>query len=475
MNSTGAIKKIGFLGNMNNYPFMLARHFKEKGYEIVFILTETEKLCRPEYRYDDVSLPYPEWIVDMSPMNFDFFSNENKTSKFKQLVQKLNTCDLIVLNGQAIRYATYFKPPYLCILTGSDLTILANYNYAITLFNDKKEKLLEGIVKKSKRGLWLIENKLFFNFFNFLITTLKINYKDKSQWVLPKFAFHRIYILLRFKIELFNCINQQRASIRNALGFIHAPKGLIKDSDQLIIEIGVDERKRIPGLMADFTISSFVPPYHNKPVRIFNVARFNWVKSKQSLYFSQLDFKGNDVMIRGLAKFYHTYQIPIEIIFVNKGEDVLESKQLIKELGIDHLVKWVEVLSQKEVYEEYCKADIVFDQLAQSIVSMGGLDAMSVGRPLIANARADIFNDMLNQDTEICDSETDDDVFKWLEKLVLDPEFRINKGKASHDFVLKHFSGNAVINRIEEKIMRSVANRYKKQLLPLFDNKIVLI
>lgn len=447
------VKTIGFLGNMNNYPFMLAKHLRERGYEIKFILIEKETLCRPEYRYNDVTLPYQNWIQDFSPLCVEFFSEDEKSQKFEKIISILNSCDLVFLNGYAIRYSHLLKPQYICILTGSDLTVLADYKYVNKLYNEKIKNTYEN--KKTKKhliALKLIDNKNMFYFFYFLITKFKIKYNNESQWFLPKNIVSTFYHFLRYKIELTKFINLQRSSIKNCIGFIHAPKNLIQDSDTLIKEIRVDEEKRIVGLMTDFTISDYVAPKTKNVVRIFNVARFNWVKTKDIIHFSQLDFKGNDIMIKGLALFYQKYSMPMELVFVNKGEDVKESKQLAIDLGISHLITWLEVLTQKEVYEEYCKADIVFDQLGESIVSMGGLDAMSIGRPLIANARVKIFDDLLKQKTEICNATSAEDVFTWLEKLILDKEYCIKKGKASREFVLRHFSGDAVVNRVEEKI-----------------------
>lgn len=445
--------KIGFWGNMNNYPFMIAKCMKEKGYDVLFIVSETEKLCRPEYRYQEVPYPYPEWIKEVLDVDLDFFKSFEHSDNFNKIINELNTCDYVFLNGYAIRFAKYLTSKHFCILTGSDLTILANYNYTDGMYQKKVNNLIQS--EKSKGSFFaikLIDNNYIFNFFYFLFSIFKIKYAPSLQWFVPHNFFHTLFFLMRYKIALKQLVNQQRQSIKNAIGFIYGPKGAILDGDRILSEIGVQENRRLLGLMIDNSLSHYTSPIKKNKIRIFNVARFNWVNGKSVAHFSQIDMKANDIMIKGIAKFYKKHNTSLDLVFVEKGNDIAETKELIKKLKIEHLVTWKKVLTQKEVQEEYKLADIVFDQLGNSVVTMGGLEAMGVGRPLIANARSEIYDKILGQKTEICNAKSADDVLAWLEKLILDETFRINKGKCSYEFVQKHFSVNSVVGHIERRI-----------------------
>ena len=131
----GNIKKIGFFGNTNNYSFMLALALKQKGYVVIFIVDSSDKLHRPEGRYKNITLPYPDWIIDISPCDLFFINNPLPYEKLKLVKEKLSTCDLLFLTGFNIRFADYLKIKHICILSGSDLTNLANYRYADELMN----------------------------------------------------------------------------------------------------------------------------------------------------------------------------------------------------------------------------------------------------------------------------------------------------------------------------------------------------
>ncbi len=443
--------KVGFIGNMNNYPFILASYMKQQGYEVLFIVTETEKLCRPEFRYKNITVPYPAWIKDVSPLNVDFFSSVEETKKFNEIINQLNTCDYVFLNGAFIHYAANLAKPHFVILTGSDLLELADFKFAESFYKLKTSKLLQNglspIIKLVNQSFWI-------RFVKIIFTLFRVTISIKHLFFIPKNGWLDLVHLSNSKIALLQKINLQREAIKNALGFIHSPYGALKESDKLLSEIGVNENKRIMGLMIDETLSNYIEPIEKPVLKLFNIARFNWVKNKiRDTYFSQLDVKANDVMIKGIALFYNKYNTPLDILFIEKGDDVEETKKLIKELHIDHLVTWKSVLSQQEVHEQYMAADIVFDQLGDALVSMGGLEAMAVGRPLIANAKEEIFDNVLMESTQICNAKTEIDVFNWLEKLCLDANFRLEKGVTSRAFVLKHFSQQAVINRIHQKII----------------------
>ncbi|MEO8761758.1 MAG: hypothetical protein ABI388_09945, partial [Bacteroidia bacterium] len=358
--------KIGFIGNMNNYPFMIASQFKKKGYEVLFIVTESEKLCRPEFRYKNISTPYPDWIVDFAPLNADYFLEVEETVEFKKIIALLNTCDYAFLNGYFIRFSKYLSIKHICVFTGSDLTVLADYK-PINKYYQTKIKTLVELNRNSflsKQIFNLCNSRLFLTSLKLTLSILGVKYKIGDVYFKSRNMFPDLYYLAKSKIAYLEKVSDQRNSIEIAIGFIYAPLGVVNDGDLLLKEIKVDEDRRMMGLMVDEILSDYIPEKPTTKIRIFNVARFNWVKDKeQPEHFTQLDFKANDVMIRGIALFYKKYAIPLDIIFIKKGNDIEETIKLIEEVGIAHLITWKEVLSQQEVLQEYILANVVFDQL----------------------------------------------------------------------------------------------------------------
>lgn len=77
-------------------------------------------------------------------------------------------------------------------------------------------------------------------------------------------------------------------------------------------------------------------------------------------------------MVKGIAKFYKKTGISLDIHFVEKGHSVNETKELLKELGISHLVTWHKTMTQKEVIEQYKKCNILFEQFGSDVIGCHG-------------------------------------------------------------------------------------------------------
>jgi hypothetical protein len=72
--------------------------------------------------------------------------------------------------------------------------------------------------------------------------------------------------------------------------------------------------------------------------------------------------KGNDIFIRGLAKFIHKRKVQVKAIFVEWGENIIESKKLIKELEIEKNIIWIAPVSAKGMAKYIQSADLMADQ-----------------------------------------------------------------------------------------------------------------
>ena len=109
--------RIGFYGNSNNYPFMLARALRAKGHEVIFAVSRGTPLDRPENRYREVTYPYPDWIHDFSPLWKTLFP----TPWRRKCVELLRQCDAVILNHFGPSLLPEIDRPAIIVLTGSDL------------------------------------------------------------------------------------------------------------------------------------------------------------------------------------------------------------------------------------------------------------------------------------------------------------------------------------------------------------------
>lgn len=392
---------IGFVGNTNNYPFSVARAFRDMGHEVVQFVDSTERLNRPEGRYADMGVPYPDWIVDISSHRVrDMLF---PTSRQRTLKKALTRFDLLVLNGQGMALASGAGRPAFCLLTGSDLEYMANW-----------ASLSQEFTSSRKRASWL-------------------------RALLSASVFAGV-------------VRRQRACIRRAFGVNYFAKTLAPVGDRLLETLGVGPDRRTAFMISD--VSAIQP--RARPVnagqrlRVFNVARLNWQLPRPK-HLSDLDMKGTDVLLRGFAQFAAVRDVQAELVLVGKGHDVSATKALAAQLGIDTMVTWLDEMTQAAVFEQYALADVVAEQLSTSVVGMGGLDAMAAGRPVIANARPEVFEKLIGEPSAVLQATTSEEVCIHLCRLADDPVYRADVGRQSRDYVERHFSPRAAALQILDR------------------------
>lgn len=402
--------KVGFLGNANNSPFMIAQAIKNLGNEVVFVVDSASLLNRPEGRYKEISLPYPPWIIDCSPL--DLWRYPRESAKTEQVVSILKDCDALVLNEFGLSLADRIQKPAFALLTGTDLEVLADPRYVDACIGVVDESI--GLLKKG----WLWRQR----------------FKQRKR-----------------RGHLLHLVSAQRSGIHHAVGVHYFPKGMLPNADRLLDELGVNEDRRVFFLPAEIWRNEYAPYPRNRILRLFNVARLQWRKPPGD-FICELDYKGTDVLIRGLGLFVRENEIPIEIRLVKKGVDIEITRQLIQEEGIESCVTWRDEMDQNKLYDEYKNADIVSEHFGKGSIGMGAVDAMAVGRPVIANGSPDIFARALGEIPPICHATTAEEVRSQLVRLAADRDLREAIGKQSRSYVEKYCSPAHAARIIVEKL-----------------------
>ena len=391
--------KVGFLGNANNYPFMLARAVRRAGHDVLFVLNHKGALNRPENRYDDVEVAGTEWILDAGDLETtERFQFPAESPLLDRVVAKLRECDAVILNHGGLSLAPLIGRPHIALLTGTDIQDLA-----VPAHSDQA------------RGYRVVD-----------------------------------------RLWLDNAIARQRAGIASAIGVSVFYRGLVPRYDATLDALGVTSDRRFFCWMTDPHRIAAVPAPKNDRIRIFNLARLTWKTPREREF--NMDHKATDLMILGLARFIERHPgVNLDVRLVEKGAQVREARQLVESSGLSSRVTWLKEMNQRQVLEEYQRADIVFDQLGLSVVAMGGLDVLSVGRPLIANGRPDVMRHYVPE-PPICQAATVDEVVGQLERLVLNTEERVRVGQESRAYVEQHCSADASAAMCIERIEAVLSN-----------------
>ena len=399
--------KIGFFGNTNNYPFMLAQALREFGHDVLIVITSQELLNRPESRYPELKQGYPDWIVDASQITeWDLIT---LSPSLAPVLEALSTCAALVLNSTGPSLWPLLRRPAIALLTGSDLD-----HYA-----------------------------------NFATVELRSGYWDPT---------YRASADGQTNLNLFReFVQRQREGIRKSVAVRYFPRGFVPDGDTMLDELGVSDAKRVFLLSAELKLVTPTPPPHNNPVRIFCATRLTWklpIEPGRSL----LDYKGSDIMIRGLGLFYRQTGVRLDIQLVRKGLHVAETEQLIVEEGLVDQVTWSDEMPLTQVWAEFARCDLVIEQLGNSAIGGAGLDAMAAGRPVIGNARREKFEGYLGQPSPICQAQTAEEVCAQLKRLVFNPAKREKLGVLGRRFVEEHCSPQRAAQTCLERLQAGLAN-----------------
>ena len=395
--------RIVFLGNMNNLPYNIAKGFKKKGYDITFIV-DAEKdflLDRPESWDNELINNYPDWIIERP------LSSKMRTFMFvfpglwfKKRIKYLDSFDIIILNGHWISLGGFLKKEkcIVNIFAGYDLDVLADFNQLGNFHFSLKHS--GGILNRM------------------------------IPFFLADLLFRRL-------------IGFQQKGIRRAELVNYYPTGIVPDADKLLNEIKTGQMfKRLELRGFDCDKFRYKEPLKEKqPFVILSITRFFYLNNRNFT-------KRNDVMIKGIGNFLKKNKITgdeVEIIFFNKGEDLAAAKDLCNQYGLTPFIKWKQQVSVEDLnyYFEYC--DVAFDQLGEQWVG-AGLFSMLTGRPLIANGRPEIFEKITNEKSPVCQATSDEEVEMWLTRLYTNRDLIDEIGKASRDYVLRHYNLEDTVN-----------------------------
>jgi glycosyltransferase involved in cell wall biosynthesis len=248
---------------------------------------------------------------------------------------------------------------------------------------------------------------------------------------------------------------RQRNGILASEAVSFAPAGLIPEGDALLRSIGVPEERRFFVWLADtISLQPTPPPQHKGSFVILNGARLTWAKPFPEAFSGQ-DDKGTDVLLRGYAQFLGKGG-SAELRLVRKGLHIGQTEELVRQLGIQDNVTWLNELSLSDFHQEIRRADLVCDQFGASFPGMAALDAMALSRPVLANFRSDILPKHFPEKLPGCHAESPEQVCGHLETLAGSPARRLESGTQARRFAEQYLSPQVNARKCLERLGISI-------------------
>ncbi|MDD4564890.1 MAG: glycosyltransferase [Eubacteriales bacterium] len=222
-------------------------------------------------------------------------------------------------------------------------------------------------------------------------------------------------------------------------------------------QLGLDNYRFIP-----FAIDTAkYKPDKNKPrsdkIIILHSSALDWVESD----IRPDNVKKNDIFFKGFAKFIKTVEQEIanriNVIVLEFGKDILETKELILQLGINDKIIYLPKCSKSELIDKYCKADIVVDQFAVGAFGLNALEAMAGGSIVLTyleeNNALECYGDL----PPILNCRTEEDVCNALARIASNSFSELaDMKKKAQDWVIKHHDYRNVVPIISDIIKRTL-------------------
>jgi len=422
--------RIGFIGNQNNYPFMLARALRRRGHDVRVVIDQQHRLDRPESRYRDVAYPYPEWIreipdVQMADVVFH-------TERWQAALDFVRDCDALVLNKWGYDAANRLPVPAFCLTTGGDVEFWSN--------PDAAEAFACSIDHQERSDNWMARAMQLER----LDWPSLAGVIDAAPLPARRVAFKQLFRMF---------VGKQRAGLARAVAISGLPDEVSPAMAKVLGDCRAPGVPRLHLMMADIDWVVPQPPPANATLRLFNAARILWQRPFPPLV-GDWESKGTDVLLKGIALWHRQTGQAIEVRLVEKGLSVAATKALVHTLGIDGLVSWRAELTQAEVFDEYAQADIVAEQCGSHVLGMAGFEAMAAGRPVIANGRPELYVSRPAGPYPVAQAATPEEVATQLTRLST-PAERARVGAAGRRFVERHLSVDDAAQQVEEVLLRA--------------------
>ncbi len=434
MSGRGHSLRIGFIGNQNNYPFILARALRRAGHDVQVVIDQPHMLDRPECRYSDIPYPYPDWIHETDPI--ELHDVVYGTAPWRRALDLVRDCDALVLNQWGYDAASRLGLPAFCLTTGADVEHWSCPQAAEAHVCHAEQQA---------RG---------HNWFKAAFAPRPLNgaairdLLDRAPG--PLYRTWRKHVFRRFA-------HLQRAGLRRAVAINAFPDGVserLRDAMQACLR---PDTKRLCLMMADSNWIAPAPAPDNRVLRLFNGSRILW-KQPFPPGVGAWENKGTDVLLRGIALRHRRSGAPIDVRLAEKGPSVAATKRLIDELGIAPLVTWQAELTQAAVFREYALADVVGEQCGSHVLGMAAYEAMAMGRPVLANGRPELFTAVFGAVPPVAQARTPEEVAAQLARLA-EPEQRAQLGREGRRFVERHLSPDAAAATVAAVLAEAIAER----------------
>ncbi|MHC4359292.1 MAG: glycosyltransferase [Planctomycetota bacterium] len=176
---------------------------------------------------------------------------------------------------------------------------------------------------------------------------------------------------------------------------------------------------------------------------VFHPSRQHWEKQRHPDWE-----KGNDIFIRGLARFVKEVNPKAGAVFVEWGKYVNQSKKLLEELNIADRIMWISPQPNRRMVRYIHATDLVADQFHLGAFGSTMPKALACGKPAMLYLNLDVHKWCFDEMPPIIDTRTEQEVFEGLTKVYMNKEWVSKIAEEGKSWYQRYHSNEVVLNRL---------------------------
>lgn len=375
--------KIACVDNMNNTMFAVTRHLRHLGYNAELILSNGFSHFDPEA---DTFEP-----VDHSYIRkFDFLKTDILFTDQRAVHQFFFDYDVVIACGYSVAYLTFSKVKVdIVIPYGSDLYDLPFFEVTDPedrYFNEQRAAL----ARYQKKGIEQASSILF-DYTN-----------DDFEQIIKKFN-------LTGKRYKYPC------------PFIYTP------------EFNVD---RVEELRSQSPATAKMSGLRNK----FDFIAFNHIRQSWKNPLDIWSYKGNERIFRAFKSFLAETQANACLVAFEYGSDIADSKELVRELGLEKNITWFPISQRKDILVMITYSDVGIGEVGDySWFSYGAIfEFLCMKKPVIHHRNDSLYKGKVESLYPMYSAMDEDMVLQALKQCYADKAGRAQVAEASHAWYLEN-------------------------------------
>jgi glycosyltransferase involved in cell wall biosynthesis len=190
---------------------------------------------------------------------------------------------------------------------------------------------------------------------------------------------------------------------------------------------------------------------------IFHPSRQHWDAERHPSWE-----KGNDILIEGMARVVHETGMSLSAIFVEWGQKVAQSKNLIAHLGIEKNIKWVPPMHSANMSRYIDACDLLADQFFLGAFGSTMPRALALGKPAMIYLDEEIHRWCFPEMPPVINARTPDQVYKGLKRALEDPSWLADLAQKGKTWYQKYHSGAVIQDRLSS-FYEDVLNKQRQK------------